>query len=169
MDKPARELKIWNHYLGTRGSVCRSAVILFWGTCNIQNFPLMLPTKFQLIWPNGFREDFFLIGQSQTRTANGTILVVWSARKIKILYRISHTSFLQSNNSLCLLVFLISALSARCQLKKYMSAVKFKTRDDFHFLIVNFALYVAAPAYVVYISQLIWYSRTCGYFHHSYS
>ena len=31
----------------------------------------MFPTKFQLIWPNDFREDF-LIGQSQTRTAYGT-------------------------------------------------------------------------------------------------
>jgi hypothetical protein len=30
----------------------------------------VLPTKFQLIWPNGFREDF-LIGQSQKRTAYG--------------------------------------------------------------------------------------------------
>ena len=30
----------------------------------------MLPIKFQLIWPNGFREDY-IIGQSQTRSANG--------------------------------------------------------------------------------------------------
>jgi len=42
------------------------------------------------------------------------ILVVQSARNMEILYRISHTSYLQSNNSLCLLVsdekiFLISA------------------------------------------------------------
>ena len=32
----------------------------------------MLPTKFQLIWPNGFREHFYLIGQSQTRIAYGS-------------------------------------------------------------------------------------------------
>ena len=30
----------------------------------------MLPTKFQLIWPNGL-EIIFLIGQSQTRNAYG--------------------------------------------------------------------------------------------------
>jgi hypothetical protein len=30
------------------------------------------PTKFQLIWPNGFREDFFLIGQPKKRTAFST-------------------------------------------------------------------------------------------------
>jgi len=39
-------------------------------------------------------------------------------------------------------------------------------RDDFNFLIVNFPLICsnipAAPAYVVYISQLIRYSRACG-------
>jgi hypothetical protein len=30
----------------------------------------MLPIKFQFIWPRGFRgEDFFLIGQSETRIA----------------------------------------------------------------------------------------------------
>ena len=32
------------------------------------------------------------------------ILVVWPARNMAILYRISHMSFLQSNNSVCLLV-----------------------------------------------------------------
>jgi hypothetical protein len=32
------------------------------------------------------------------------ILVVWSARNMEILYKISHTSILQSNNSLCFLV-----------------------------------------------------------------
>ena len=32
----------------------------------------MFPTKFQLIWSNGFKEDFFLIGQSQTRIAYGS-------------------------------------------------------------------------------------------------
>ena len=44
----------------------------------------MLPTKFQLIWPNGFREDF-LIGQSQTRTAYGDhgnfVQAKWFQRK----------------------------------------------------------------------------------------
>jgi hypothetical protein len=38
----------------------------------------MLSTKFQLIWPNGFREDFFLIGQSQTRTAYGGHILEYS-------------------------------------------------------------------------------------------
>jgi hypothetical protein len=32
----------------------------------------VLHTKFQLIWPNGFTEDFLLIGQSQTRTSYGS-------------------------------------------------------------------------------------------------
>ena len=36
-----------------------------------------------------------------------SILFVWSAQNMNILYRISYTSFLQSNNSLCLLVFQI--------------------------------------------------------------
>jgi hypothetical protein len=31
----------------------------------------MLPTKFQFIWPSGFREDFKKIGQSETRIAYG--------------------------------------------------------------------------------------------------
>jgi hypothetical protein len=32
----------------------------------------VLPKKFQLIWPDGFREDFFSIGKSLTRTAYGS-------------------------------------------------------------------------------------------------
>ena len=35
----------------------------------IQNLSYVLPTKFQLICLNGFREDIFLISLSQTRTA----------------------------------------------------------------------------------------------------
>jgi hypothetical protein len=32
----------------------------------------MLPTKFRIIWPSGFRgEDFLEIGQSETRIAYG--------------------------------------------------------------------------------------------------
>ena len=42
-------------------------------------------------------------------------------------------------------------------------------RDDFNFPIVNFQFICsnipAAPAYGVYISQLIRYSRPCGYYH----
>jgi hypothetical protein len=39
----------------------------------LQDLPRMLPTKFQFIWPSGFRgEDFFLeINQSETRIACG--------------------------------------------------------------------------------------------------
>jgi len=65
----------------------------------------VLPTKFQLIWPNGFR-DFFLIGLSQTRTAYGGY--------ISCTIRTKDGNFVQglpyiiptvtSNNSLCLLV-----------------------------------------------------------------
>jgi hypothetical protein len=54
----------------TRDSVCCSCVILFCRNFT-QNLPYVFPTKFQLIWPNDFREDFFLIGQSQTRTPYG--------------------------------------------------------------------------------------------------
>ena len=36
----------------------------------------MLPTKFELILQNGFREDFFLIGLSQTRMAYGSHISV---------------------------------------------------------------------------------------------
>jgi hypothetical protein len=32
---------------------------------------MMLPTKFQFIWGNGFREDFLEINQSETRIACG--------------------------------------------------------------------------------------------------
>ena len=49
------------------------------------------PTKCQLIWPNGFREDLF--NWSVT-----TIFVVPSARNTDIVYRTSHTV----NKSLCL-------------------------------------------------------------------
>jgi hypothetical protein len=42
----------------------------------------------------------------------------------------------------------------------------YDTRDDFNFLIVNFPFICskipAAPAYGVYISQIIRYSRACG-------
>jgi hypothetical protein len=53
----------------------------------------------------------------------------------------------------------------------FVMAPNFRTklydkRDDFNFVIVNFPFICsnipAAPAYGVYISQLIWYSRACG-------
>jgi hypothetical protein len=47
---------------------------------------------------------YFFIGQLQTRTAYGGHISCMIGTKYGILYRISHTSFLQSNNSLCLLV-----------------------------------------------------------------
>ena len=38
----------------------------------IEDLPRMLPTKFQFIWPSGFRgEDFLEINQSETRIACG--------------------------------------------------------------------------------------------------
>jgi hypothetical protein len=33
----------------------------------IHNLPEVPPTKFQLIWPNGFREDFFIIGLAELK------------------------------------------------------------------------------------------------------
>jgi len=47
----------------------------------------VLPTKFQLLWPNGFREDFFLFGQSQ-ELPMAAVLVLRTARNMEILYRI---------------------------------------------------------------------------------
>ena len=36
----------------------------------IEDLPRMLPTKFRLIWPRGYRgEDFLEINQSETRIA----------------------------------------------------------------------------------------------------
>jgi hypothetical protein len=41
----------------------------------------MLPTKFQFIWPRGFREEFFLeIDQSETRIACAAMFVNGSER-----------------------------------------------------------------------------------------
>ena len=38
----------------------------------IEDLPRMLPTKFQFIWPSGYRrEDFLGINQSETRIACG--------------------------------------------------------------------------------------------------
>jgi hypothetical protein len=58
-------------------------------------------------------EKIFLIGQSQQELTMVAILVVRSARNMAILYRIPHTSFLQSKKALYLLVskeiFIISA------------------------------------------------------------
>jgi len=48
---------------------------------------------------------FLLIGQSQTKTANGTHISCMVGTKYKILYRIFHASVVQSNNSLCILVW----------------------------------------------------------------
>ena len=64
----------------------------------------MLPTKFQLIWTKGCREDFFKFDNHKQELPMVAILVVWLGRNMEILYRISHTLFLQSNNSLCLLI-----------------------------------------------------------------
>ena len=53
--------------------------------------------------------------------------------------------------------------------KLKVRAVKNDKRDDFNFPIVNFLFMCsnipAAPAYGVYISQLIGYSRACGSYH----
>jgi hypothetical protein len=38
----------------------------------IEDLPRMLPTKFRLIWPSSFREDFLEINQSETRIACGS-------------------------------------------------------------------------------------------------
>jgi len=49
------------------------------------------PTKFQLIWPNGFRDDFFKLANHQQGLPMAAILVVRSTRNIEILSRISYT------------------------------------------------------------------------------
>ena len=50
-----------------------------------------------------------------------------------------------------------------------LRAKLYDKRDDFNFPIVNFPFMCsnipAAPVFVVYISQLIWYSRACGSYH----
>ena len=57
----------------------------------------MIPTKFQLILPNGFRQDFSKLANHKQELPMVAILAVWSARDVKIFYKISQTSFLQSN------------------------------------------------------------------------
>jgi hypothetical protein len=60
----------------------------------------MLPTKFRFIWPSGFRgEEFFLIGQSETRIACGGHVCYWIGTKCAILERTTHRCFLPSFNS----------------------------------------------------------------------
>ena len=45
----------------------------------------MLPTKFQFIWPSGFRGDNFLeINQSETRIARGGHVCQWIGTKYAI-------------------------------------------------------------------------------------
>jgi hypothetical protein len=41
----------------------------------------MLPTKFRLIWPSGFTEDFSEINQSKTRIAYGGHVWKWIETK----------------------------------------------------------------------------------------
>ena len=74
----------------------------------IQNLPCVLPTKFQFIWPNVLN-----LANHKQELPMAVILVARS-RNMTILSRIFHTSFLQINYLLCLLVseekiFLISA------------------------------------------------------------
>ena len=78
-------------------------LILFWENF-IQKLPYVLPTKFQLICSNSFREDFFKLVNHKHELPMVATLVVWLAQNVKILYKISNTSVLQSNNSLYPLV-----------------------------------------------------------------
>ena len=50
------------------------------------------------------REKNLKLANHKQELNMAAIYVVWLARNMDILYRISHTPFLQSNNSLCLLV-----------------------------------------------------------------
>jgi hypothetical protein len=51
-------------------------------TIFIKDFPRMLPTKFQFLWPSGFRGDDFLeINQSETRIACGGHVCKWIGTK----------------------------------------------------------------------------------------
>ena len=60
----------------------------------------MLPTKFQFIWPNGFRgEDFLEIDQSETRIAcGGRLLTNWDDMR-NFFQRTFHRYFLPSFGS----------------------------------------------------------------------
>jgi hypothetical protein len=62
----------------------------------------MLPIKFQFIWPRGFRgEDFFLIGQSETRIAC-TVVAMFVNRlgqNVQTLEMTFHRCFLPSFSS----------------------------------------------------------------------
>jgi hypothetical protein len=55
------------------------------------------------------------------------------------------------------------------EIEDRLRAKLYDKRDDFNFPIVNFPFMCsnipAAPVFVVYISQLIWYSRACGSYH----
>jgi hypothetical protein len=44
----------------------------------------MLPTKFRFIWPNGFREEFKKISQSETRIICGGPVFFWVGTERKI-------------------------------------------------------------------------------------
>ena len=86
-----------------------------------------------------FREEFFLIGQSQTRTAYDCHISCMIGMIMEILYMISHTSFMQSNNSLCLLVsegrffFQISETVSECFLAptQQFSAISLREQANF--------------------------------------
>ena len=56
---------------------------------------------------------FFILANHKQGPSMVTIVDVLTVRIIEYLYRISHTSFLQSNNSLCILVSKISAIQVR--------------------------------------------------------
>ena len=66
----------------------------------------------------------------------------------------------------CSLLLILGLLSLHCQWKAYYYTRLYDKRDAFNFPIVNFLFLSSnipsAPAYGVYVSQLICYARACS-------
>jgi hypothetical protein len=57
-------------FLKPLGQMNRNLVASIYGISSIEDFTMMLPTKFQFIWESSFRgEDLLEINQSETRMA----------------------------------------------------------------------------------------------------
>ena len=80
----------------------RNGVSVFWGKF-IHNLPWVLPTIFQIIWPNDLRENKLYLAYNKQELPMSAIIVIQLARNMEMLYKISHTAFIKSNNWLCLI------------------------------------------------------------------
>jgi hypothetical protein len=59
----------------------------------------MLPTKFQLIWPSGFREEFLKSANQKQESPVAAMLVNGSGRNEHYFHRTFHRCFLPSFGS----------------------------------------------------------------------